>query len=68
MSSENLLINLLALDAHFCNSPKSMDRKHADKLLVDKNLLSEEASSHAAFLLSLLKTREQHWSGNWNHG
>ena len=36
MSSENLLINLLALNAHFCNSPMSMNRRYADKLLVEK--------------------------------
>ena len=36
MSSENLLINLLALNAHFCNSPMSMNRRYADKLLVKK--------------------------------
>ena len=36
MSSENILINLLALNAHFCNSPMSMNWRYADKLLVEK--------------------------------
>ena len=36
MSSENLSINLLALNGHFCNSPMSMNRKYADKLSVEK--------------------------------
>ena len=58
MSSENLLINLLALNAHFCNSQTSMNRKYVDKLLVDKNDLTEEENSHAALLLSLLTIRE----------
>ena len=62
MSSENLLINLLALNAHFCNSPMSMNRRYADKLLVKKNDLTEEESGHAALLSSLLKIREQQWS------
>ena len=62
MSSENLLINLLALNAHFCNSPMSMNRRYADKLLVEKNDLTEEESGHAALLSSLLKIREQQWS------
>ena len=39
MSSENLLINLLALNAHFCNSPMSMNRRYADKLLVEKKMI-----------------------------
>ena len=59
MSSENLLINLLALNAHFCNPPMSMNRKYADKLLVEKNYLTEEESSHATVFSSLLKIREQ---------
>ena len=42
MSSENLLIILLALNAHFCDSPMSMNRKYADKLQVEKNYLTEE--------------------------
>ena len=48
MSSENLLINLLALNAHFYNSPMSMNRRYADKLLVEKKYLTEEESGHAA--------------------
>ena len=60
MLGENLLINLLALNAHFCNSPMSMNRKY-DKFPVEKNDLTEEESSHAAFLSSLLKIREQQW-------
>ena len=55
MSSENLLINLLALNAHFCNSPMSINRRYADELLVEKNDLTEEESGHAALLSSLLK-------------
>ena len=62
MSSENLLINLLALNAHFCNSPMSINRRYADKLLVEKNDLTEEESGHAALLSSLLKIREKQWS------
>ena len=62
MSSENLLINLVVLNAHFCNSPMSMNRRYADKLLVEKNDLTEEESGHAALLSSLLKIREQQWS------
>ena len=62
MSSENLLINLLALNAHFCNSPMSMNRRYADKLLIEKNDLTEEESGHPALLSSLLKKREQQWS------
>ena len=62
VSSDNLLINLLALNAHFCNSPMSMNRRYADKLLVEKNDLTEEESGHAALLSSLLKIREQQWS------
>ena len=38
-----LLINLLALNAHFCNSPMSMNRKYADKLLVEKSDLRRRA-------------------------
>ena len=39
MSSENILITLLALNAHFCNSPMSMNRRYADKLLVEKKMI-----------------------------
>ena len=39
-----------------------MNRKYADKLLVDKNELTEEESSNAALLISLLKIRELQWS------
>ena len=60
MSSENLLINLLTLNAHF--SPMSMNRRYADKLLVEKIDLTEEESGHAALLSSLLKIREQQLS------
>ena len=36
-----------------------MNWKYANKLLFDKNELTEEGSSHAALLLSLIKIREQ---------
>ena len=39
-----------------------MNRRYADKLLVEKNDLTEEESGHAALLSSLLKIREQQWS------
>ena len=35
MSSENLLINMLALNAYFCNSPMSMNRRYSGKILVE---------------------------------
>ena len=34
-----------------------MNRKYADEFMVDKNELTDEKNSHAAFLLSLLKIR-----------
>ena len=40
----------------------SIIRKYVDKLLVDKNELTEKDSKHAALLSSLLKIREQQWS------
>ena len=57
MSSENLLVNWLALNAHFCNSLMTVNRKYADMLAVEKQDMTEEESSHAALLSSLIKIR-----------
>ena len=73
MSSENLLINLLALNNQFCNSPVSMNRRCAGELLVDKNDLADEESSRVTSLLSQLKIwvvgskfrKELNWNDGW---
>ena len=62
MSSENLLVNLWDLNAHFCNSPMSANRKYTDMLAVEKQDMTKEQSSHAALLSSLIKIRGQQWT------
>ena len=49
------VMNLMALNAHFCNTPMSINRKYAEKSTVDKHGLTDEESTHAALLISLLK-------------
>ena len=51
-------LDLLALNAHFCYSPMSVNRKYADMLAVEKQDMIEEESSHADLQLSLIKIRE----------
>ena len=59
MLSDNEVIKLLSVNAYFCNSPVGLNRKFFN--MYQKKALSEEEEGLSGLLLSLLKTRENHW-------
>ena len=49
----------MSVHAYFCKSPIGLNRKFFD--MYQKKALSEEEECLSGLLLSLLKTRENHW-------
>ena len=62
MLSDNEVIKFLSVNAYFCNSPIGLNRKFFNMYhMYQKKALSEEEEGLRGLLLSLLKTRENHW-------
>ena len=59
MLSDNDVIKFLSVNAYFCNSPVGFNQKLF--YVYQKKALSEEEEGLSGLLLSLLKTRENHW-------
>ena len=59
MLSDNKVIRFLSVNAYFCNSPVGLNRKFFN--MYQKKVLSEEEEGLGGLLLSVLKTRENHW-------
>ena len=59
MLSDNEVIKFLSGNAYFCNSPVGLNRKFFN--MYQEKALSEEEKGLSGLLLSLLKTRENHW-------
>ena len=59
MLSDNEVIKCLSVNAYFCNSPVGLNRKFFN--VYQNRALSEEEEGLSGLLLSLLKTRENHW-------
>ena len=59
MLSDNEVITFLSVNAYFCNSHVGLNRKFFN--VSQKKALSEEEEGLSGLLLSLLKTRENHW-------
>ena len=59
MLSDNEVIKFLSVNAYFCNSPIGLNRKFFN--MCQKKALSGEEEGLHGLLLSLLKTRENHW-------
>jgi len=59
MNSENAVMKLLALNAHFSNTPIGLNRKYIN--IYRKNILNDGQNSQIGLLISLLNVRDQHW-------
>lgn len=59
VSSENVIVNLLALNSYFCNSTMASNRKISATL--NPAVYSDSELSLGGTLVSLLKVREQQW-------